>query len=83
MSNIIYEFGPSKLKPAIHIERHIDEIETQRLQFRYDKDSHISTEGGNSISIFGRDINGNIIEVDIPISPEELKEALSKYLKSR
>jgi hypothetical protein len=83
MGHIIYEFGSSKLKPMIHIERHVDEIETQKLQFRHEKDSYIGTEGGNSISLFGRDINGNIIEVDIPISPEELKEALIKYLKSK
>lgn len=83
MGHIIYEFGSSKLKPVIHIERRVDKIETQKLQFRHDKDSYISTEGGNSISLFGRDINGNVIEVDIPISIEELKEALIKYLKSK
>jgi hypothetical protein len=83
MGRIIYEFGSSKLKPVIHIERRVDEIETQKLQFRHEKDSYIGTEGGNSISLFGRDINGNIIEVDIPISPEELKEALIEYSKSR
>jgi hypothetical protein len=83
MGSIIYEFGPSKLKPIIHIERRVDEIETQKLQFIHEKDSFIGTEGGNIISLFGRDRNGNIIEVEIPISPEELKEALIEYLKLR
>ena len=78
---IIYEF--SSLKPTIYIERQVDEIEMQKLRFRHDKDSWISTEGGNSLSLFGRDTNGNIIKVDIPISPEELKEALEKYLKAK
>lgn len=81
MGYLIYEF--TSLKPAIYIERQVDEIETQKLRFRHDKDSWISSEGGNSLSLFGRDVNNNIIEVEIPISPEELKEALEKYLKSK
>ncbi len=80
MGYLIYEF--TSLKPTIYIERHIDEIETQKLRFRYDKDSWITSEG-NSLSLFGRDANDNIIEVEIPVSPEKLKEALEVYLKSK
>ncbi len=84
MGDIIVDFGnnPHLGKPTVHIERRVDDIETQKLHFTHGKDSWLATETGNSIHLFGRDDIGNTVEVEIPISVEELKEALDKYLSA-
>lgn len=63
---------------SIYIERRIDNIETQKLRFDLTRESCLSTETRNSVHLFGRDNDYNTIEVEIPISIIELKEALEK-----
>ena len=65
-------------RPSIHIERRIDDIEIQKLSFSLTNDAWLSTDTGNSIRLFGRDDNYNTIEVEIPISITELKEAIER-----
>ena len=65
--------------PSIYIERRIDNIETQKLKFNLTKESWLSTETGDSIRLFGRNEDCNIIEVEIPISIAELKDVLERY----
>lgn len=65
-------------RPSIHIERIIDDIETQKLSFSLTNDAWLGTDTGNSIRLFGRDDNYNTIEVEIPISITELKEAIER-----
>ena len=67
-----------RIPPSIYIERRIDNIETQKLKFNLTKESWLSTETGDSIRLFGRSEDCNIIEVEIPISIIELKDALEK-----
>ena len=74
MGTIIKNLGGRR--PAIYIERRIDDIEIQKLAFYLTNDSWLSTETGDSIRLFGRDENGNTVEVEIPISIDELKESL-------
>ena len=66
-------------KPSIFIERTVDEHETQKLRFTLEKNSWLGTETGDAIHLFGKD-NGNTIEVHIPISVRDLKEALDEFL---
>lgn len=81
MGKIIVDFSNSMIgKPRVFIERRVDEHEIQKLNFSHDRDSCLSTETGLNISLFGRDEDGSIIEVSIPISVEELKNALDEYL---
>ena len=80
MGHIITDLKNALLMTMVIIERNVDEIESQKLQFILDKESFIGTEGGASISLFGRDHNGNIVEILIPISPEELKQSLDNYV---
>ena len=74
MGTIIKNLGGRR--PVIYIERRIDDIEMQKLTFHLTNDSWLSTETGDSIRLFGRDENGNTVEVEIPISINELKESL-------
>ena len=79
MGDILYKF--EGFKPQLHIERRVDRIEKQELNmsFTTGHDSRISTETGNQIIIFCRDEDGNMMEVDLPVSVKELKEALENY----
>ena len=61
-------------RPSIFIERRVDDIETQKLTFNLTNEAWLSTDTGDSIRLFGRDENYNTIEVEIPISINELKE---------
>ena len=85
MGTIIKNLGGRR--PAIYIERRIDDIEIQKLTFHLTNDSWLSTETGDSIRLFGRDENGNTVEVEIPISISELKESLGilewRYLNDK
>jgi hypothetical protein len=85
MGDILVDFGKDSTlgKPSVYIERRVDDVETQKLHFRHDKDSWLSTETGNSIHLFGRDEFGNTIEVEIPIGVRKLKEALDRYLEGK
>ncbi len=65
-------------RPSIYIERRIDDIEIQKLSFSLTNDAWLSTDTGDGIRLFGRDDNYNTIEVEIPISIIELKEALER-----
>ena len=76
MGNIIKIL--SRRIPTIYIERRIDNIETQKLKFNLTQESWLSTDTGNSIRLFGRNEDCNI-EVEIPISIAELKDALERY----
>jgi len=67
-------------RPSIFIERRVDDIETQKLNFSLTNDARLSTETGDSIRLFGRDEYYNTIEVEIPISVTELKEALERLI---
>lgn len=77
MGKIIVNFK-NKMKPSIFIKRNVDKHETQELRFIPDGECWLKTETGNNIELFGRDDDGNTIEVLIPISIEELKEALKE-----
>lgn len=79
MGNVIKDL--SGRMSSIFIERKVDNIETQKLRFDLIKESWLSTETGDSIRLFGRDEDYNTIEVEIPISITELKEALENYGK--
>ena len=61
---------------SIYIERRVDKTETQKLRFDL-TESWLGTETGNSIRLFGRN-DASTIEIEIPISISELKEALEK-----
>ena len=64
--------------PSIYIERRIDNIETQKLRFDLTRETWLGTETGDTIRLFGHDKDYNTIEVEIPISIIELKDALEK-----
>ncbi len=81
MGDIIHEF--LVIKPTVFVERQVDDIETQKLYFRHAADSFMSTEGGESINISGRDENGNRIEIVLPISVRNLREVIDRHLKGR
>ncbi len=84
MGDIIINFSDRMTeKPSIFIERMVDEHETQKLHFTQDKDSWLGTETGDSVYLFGRDSDMNTIEVRIPISVRDLKEALEEYLGNK
>lgn len=76
MGDIIKDLSDRIL--SIHIERRVDDIETQKLRFDLIKESWLGTETGDSIHLFGRDKDNNTIEVEIPISIVELNDALEK-----
>lgn len=82
MGDILYQFKDFD-KPQVHIERRIDRIEKQELHmnFIHGHDSWLSTETGDSLRLFCRDEDGNTMEVNIPVSVTELKDALEKYDK--
>lgn len=65
-------------RSLIFIERRVDDIETQKLTFSLTNGAWLSTDTGDSIRLFGRDENYNTVEVEIPISINELKESLEK-----
>lgn len=63
---------------SIYIERRVDSMEIQKLTIHLTKESWLSTETGDSIRLFGHDEDYNTVEVEIPISIIELKDALEK-----
>jgi hypothetical protein len=79
MGDIIHQFTTSD-KPRIFVRRIVDDTEEQRLTFRHKTDSWITTETGNSITLYGRGEDGGEIEVYIPISVEDLRDALNIQL---
>ncbi len=82
MGDIIHMFEGFD-KPRVYIKRRIDRIETQELHmnFMHGHNSWLSTETGNQLSLHCVDEDGNTLDVDIPISVGQLKEALEKYNK--
>ncbi len=81
MGKIIFDFDRSKGRPFIYIKRRIDDIETQELRITLSEDAFLGTESGNHISLHGKDENYNSVEVEMPISIEELKKALEELEK--
>jgi hypothetical protein len=79
MGDIIIDMSGRVIPTKVIINRKIDEIETQKLEFNLVRDVHLGTEIGESVVLFGRDRDGNSIEVEIQISVDELKEALEKF----
>ena len=81
MGTILYQFKGLD-KPQLHVERRIDRIEKQELHMNFmnGHDSWIATESGDSLHLFCRDEDGNTMEVTLPISIEELKKTLEKYI---
>lgn len=80
MGDIIFNISNGKKMPTkVFIERNIDDIEKQKLYFILDSTSYISTETGSCITFFGRDRKGNVVELIMDISVEELKEALERF----
>ena len=80
MGDIIFDTNDrNKIPTKVLIERNIDDIEKQKLQFTLDSTSSISTETGSCITFFGRDRMGNTIELIMDVSIEELKEALKRF----
>ena len=63
---------------SIAIERRVDDVEIQQLRFDLTNETWIGTESGNSLHLFGRDKDHNIIDIEIPISTIELKDLLGK-----
>ncbi len=82
MGDIIYKFEDHE-KPTIHIKRRVDDHEIQELHFSFHgtpgPDAWIVTETGNRIELFCKDTDGNIVHVDIPISVDDLFNALKRY----
>lgn len=68
-----------KMPTRAFIERIVDDIEKQELNFMLDSSSTIGTETGSCITFFGKDKRGNTIELVMDISVEELKEALENF----
>lgn len=80
MGDIIFDINNgNKMPTKVFIERNINDIEKQKLNFTFDSTSYIGTETGNCITFFGRDRNGNTIELIMDISVEELKGALERF----
>ena len=79
MGDIIIDMSNKIIPTKVFVNRTVDNIETQKLQFTLDKDVHLRTETGATIVFFGRDIDGNNVEVEMPISIEDLKDALDKF----
>lgn len=77
MGDIIIDMK-GRMPTSVFIDRRIDDIETQKLQFTLTKESCLSTETGNSITLSGTDDDFNRVEVRIDVSIEELKKALEK-----
>ena len=77
MGDIIHEFNIKELNiPTIYIKRHVDRHEEQTLTFHMDSEAKISTESGNSLTLFGRTTDGTTIEIMIPVSIDDLIEYL-------
>ena len=83
MGKVIFKFNQNSGKPFIYIKRRIDGIETQEIRMTLSNDVSINTETGNYISINGKDEHCNIVEINLPISIEELKNYLNNYLKEK
>lgn len=80
MGDIIFDTNSAgKIPTKVLIERNIDDIEKQRLNFTFDSTSHLGTETGSCITFFGKDRKGNTIELVIDVSVEELKKALERF----
>jgi hypothetical protein len=80
MGDIIFDANNhNKMPTKVFIERNVDDIEKQKLQFTLDSTSTLVTETGNCITFFGRDKKGNTIELIMDISVEELKKALKRF----
>ena len=69
----------NKMPTKVFIERNVDDIEKQKLNFIFDSTSYLCTETGSCITFFGRDRKGNTIELLIDVSVEELKNALERF----
>ncbi len=78
MGKIIFKFDGKSGKPFIYIKRSVDNIETQEIRMTLSNDAFLSTESGYNINLSGKDKDYNIVEINIPISIEELKEALKE-----
>jgi hypothetical protein len=80
MGDIIFDASNcNKMPTRVFIERNVDDIEKQKLQFILDSTSTLVTETGNSITFFGRDRKGNTVELIMDISAKELKKALERF----
>ncbi len=80
MGKIILDLsGVIKMPTQVFIERNIDDIEKQKLQFILNSTSTLQTETGSCIIFFGRDRKGNTVEIIMDVSIEELKEALERF----
>jgi len=80
MGDVIFDINcGNKMPTKVFIERNVDDIEKQKLNFTFDSTSYLGTETGSCITFFGRDRMGNTIELLMDISVEELKEALEKF----
>ncbi len=80
MGDILVDFG-KRMKPMVHIERRVDEVETQKLSFVLGGfETVLGTETGESFWLHGNDRKGNRVEIEIPIPVRELRDALSEYL---
>ncbi len=78
MGDIILDIK-NKMPTRVIIERNIDDIEKQILNFTLDLTSTLSTETGNCITFFGKDRKGNTVELIMDVSVEELKEAVERF----
>jgi len=83
MGDIIIDLRTDKMPTQVFIDRRVDDVEIQKLQFTLDKESYLSTETGNFVTLSGRDENDNRIEVRMDVTIDELKEALEKLLGSQ
>ena len=79
MGDIIVDMSDKVIPVKVSVERRVDDIETQMLHFTLDGDAWLRTETGETLGIFGRDRDGNTVEIDLPISIKELKEALEAF----
>lgn len=79
MGDIIIDMSNKIIPTKVFVNRTVDQIETQKLQFTLDRDVHLRTETGANITFFGRDRAGNSVEVEMPISINDLKEVLEEF----
>lgn len=77
MGKIIFNFNKRILTPFVYIKRRIDAMETQELRITLSENAILGTETGNQITLHGEDEDHNRVEVEIPISIEDLKKALA------
>jgi len=83
MGDTIHIFDIKKLDiPVVSIDRWTDTHTKQTQIFHIDQEARLTTESGNSITLFGRTTDGATVEITIPVSIDDLIEYLIEAQRS-